>query len=362
MKIVLATGGTGGHIFPAQALAEELLKAGAEVEFMVDERFFAYYEKTKANFPNVPIHKIMASPISGGGAQKLKGACKNALAVAQAWAILRTSRPDVVVGFGGYPSLPTMIAARGCKRIIHEQNAVMGKANRMLAGRACAIITAFEKVGGIAPEHQSKVLQFGNPVRHEILALSESSYHAPYQGEINLLVMGGSQAASIFAEIIPQAIKLMPNYLKARLRITQQAKSEQILEMQTQYANMGVTSEIAPFFANITAKLAGAHLVIARAGASTIAELSCAALPAIFVPLPSSADNHQLYNATAICNEGGGWLMEQANFNAVSLAKHLQKLFENPTLLDKASNIARCLSTPDAAQKLAQYILHTGNN
>jgi UDP-N-acetylglucosamine--N-acetylmuramyl-(pentapeptide) pyrophosphoryl-undecaprenol N-acetylglucosamine transferase len=358
MKIILATGGTGGHIFPAQALAEELLKAGAEVEFMVDERFFAYLEKTKGNFPSVPIHKIAASPISGGLVQKLKAVFKNAEAVEQAWWVLRISRPDVVVGFGGYPSLPTMLAARGCVRIIHEQNAIMGKANRMLAKKAHNIITAFANV---APDYSEQVLQFGNPVRSEILALAQREYHAPFEGEINLLVMGGSQAASIFAEVIPQAISLLSDDLKARLRITQQAKAEQVAEMQVQYANMGVVSEIAPFFADIPAKLELAHLVIARAGASTIAELSCAGLPAILVPLPSSADNHQLYNAKAICDAGGGWLLEQSNLNVVTLAELLTKLLEAPNLLEQASNITRNLSTPNAADDLAKHILHKGN-
>ncbi len=354
MKIVIATGGTGGHIFPAQALAEELLQAGAEVEFVVDARFFTYYDKTKANFPSVPIHQISAAPISGGILQKMRGVFKNALALAQAWSILRTIRPDVVVGFGGYPALPTMLAARGCTRIIHEQNAMMGKANRMLAGRVQHIITAFSDV---TPEYQAKVLQFGNPVRREVLALKERKYQPPYEGEINLLITGGSQAASVFAQIIPQAIALLPAILQQRLRITQQAKAEQIKALQSNYADMHINAEIASFFTNIPAKLTLAHLVIARAGASTIAELSCASLPAILVPLPSSADNHQFFNAKSVCDAGGGWLLEQANFTAENLSELLQKLFESPKLLEQASLITRNLSTPNAAYDLSKHIL-----
>ncbi len=376
MKIVLATGGTGGHIFPALALMEELLKAGAEVEFIVDKRFFNYYEKVKHNFPNVPIHQIAASSISGNIAQKLKAACKNIWAVGQAWAVLRHVRPDVVVGFGGYPSLPTMLAAFGCVRIIHEQNAVLGKANRLLATRVDNIITAFDGVSfagvilgdasvgdtnkaKISPE---KILKLGNPVRREILELGSREYQAPDDGnndgaEINLLVTGGSQAANIFAEIIPQAIILLPKSLQQRLIITQQAKAEQVTKLQQQYANMGVKADIAVFFADIPAKLKAAHLVIARSGASTIAELNCAAVPAILVPLPSSADNHQYYNAKSVCDAGGGWLMEQSDFTAENMAELLQKLLMQPELLVQAS-IASCqLSTPDAAYDLAQHII-----
>jgi UDP-N-acetylglucosamine--N-acetylmuramyl-(pentapeptide) pyrophosphoryl-undecaprenol N-acetylglucosamine transferase len=355
-KIILATGGTGGHIFPAQAIAESLIASGNTVEFIVDERFFPYYEKTKANFPNVAIHKIMAAPINGNPFKKTIALAKNAVAYLQAWAIMRHVKPDVVIGFGGYPSLPTMLAAHNYVRIIHEQNAVAGKANRLLCSKVQHIITGFAHVEQIPDDAKSKVLHFGNPVRSAILEIADAEYNTPNSGEINLLITGGSQAAQIFADIVPSAIAMLPAELKARLHVTQQGKAEQIEALKEQYAQMQVKCEIASFFTDIPRRLADAHLVIARAGASTIAEICASGRPAIFIPLPSSADNHQFYNAKNVSDVGGGWLLEQKSTNSEKLSNLLNDLFSNPHKLEQSAKISKQLAKLTAAKDLSDFI------
>jgi UDP-N-acetylglucosamine--N-acetylmuramyl-(pentapeptide) pyrophosphoryl-undecaprenol N-acetylglucosamine transferase len=354
MKIVLATGGTGGHIFPAQAVAEALLARGAEVEFIVDSRFHAYHAKAQ-HFPNVPIHTITASSISGTLPRKLYAAAKNAYACAQAWSLLRHIRPDIVMGFGGYPSLPTLLVAKGYIRILHEQNAILGKTNRLLASKVDAIATAFPQVQAI--EQGATIQYVGNPVRASIQAL-----HAlPPQSwdgasPLHLLVTGGSQGAAIFAEIVPAAMRQLPETLLKQIHITQQVRAEQLEEVRAVYDALPLTYEIAPYFADMEARLRASHLVIARAGASTIAELQCAGLPALFVPLPHAADNHQQKNAEAMVNAGAAWMLIQRDFTANALADRLQSFFTDPHIIQQAATASHALGLPDAASSCADYL------
>jgi UDP-N-acetylglucosamine--N-acetylmuramyl-(pentapeptide) pyrophosphoryl-undecaprenol N-acetylglucosamine transferase len=351
--VILAAGGTGGHMFPAEALAGGLLARGLRVVLITDQRGGAFGD----HLPDVQVERIRAASPGGGLLGKLKAAVELFAGTAQARALLTRLRPSAIVGFGGYPSVPTVYAGQrlGIPTLLHEQNAVLGRANRLLAGRATAIATSFPAVTGLPAK--TRRIHTGNPVRSGILALADQPYPTPTaNGPLGLLVTGGSQGAAVFGSIIPNAIALLPEDQRLRLSIVQQARHETMADAHAVYDRLGVQAEIAPFFRDMPDRLSRCHLVIGRAGASTVAELAVAGRPAILIPYPHATDDHQTANALALTATGGGWVLPQAGFSAETLAARLHELMKNPDQLTQAAARARAWAIPDAATRLADAV------
>ncbi len=353
---VLAAGGTGGHMFPARALAEELLGRSWRVALVTDKRGGGFGDA----LPQVETRQVRAGAVTGGGLfGKLKGLANLLVGTAQAIAFLTKRRPDVVVGFGGYASIPALMAAAQLRRpiLLHEQNAVAGRANRLMAARARLIATAYDRVKGLSEKEEAKTQLIGNPVRPAIQAVGETDYKAPETGgDLHLLVVGGSQGARIFNEVVPEALALLPEELRGRLKLSQQVPGDALESIQAHYRTIGVQADLAAFFDDIPERLTRAQLVIGRAGASTIAELSAAGRPAILVPFPSAADDHQTANAQAFAHNGGGWVMPQGGLTPEKLAQRLAELFDRPGVLSQAAAAAKALGRPDAARRLADAV------
>ncbi|TQV70832.1 undecaprenyldiphospho-muramoylpentapeptide beta-N-acetylglucosaminyltransferase [Denitrobaculum tricleocarpae] len=358
-RVILAAGGTGGHLFPAEALAQELLARDIEVLLVTDQRGGGFGNK----LPNVKTLRIAAAGIAGGGVlRKVKGVIQLGIGYLQARKILKAQRPDAVVGFGGYPSVPTVLAAAhlGQPVILHEQNAVLGRANRLLARRANAIATSFEKVDAISKSDLNKVVRTGNPVRAAIAAVGAETYESPEGSDVfRLLVIGGSQGAKVFNELVPGAVALLPESLRARLAVMQQVPGGEIERVTQEYDDSGVKHELAAFFSDMPERLKSAHLIICRSGASTVCELAAAGRPAILVPYPYAIDNHQTANAQALTSAGGGWLMPQGTLTAESLAQRLRCLLSTPALLKQASQGAASCAENNAAGRLADVVCGT---
>lgn len=355
-RVVIAAGGTGGHLFPAQALAQELGRRGWRVWLMTDERANRY----GAKFPCEEVIEIPSATISPRSPLRAAtGVARLCLGLARAWRRLGSLRPSVVVGFGGYPTLPPLAAAmlRGIPTLIHEQNAVIGRANRMLAGRVGRIASTFEDPLRLPADAQARLSVTGNPVRDAVTALAGAPYRAPGPGEpFNLLVFGGSQGARVFSDVVPSAIGHMRPEDRARLRVTQQCREEDMDRVRKIYDELGVEAEIAPFFADLPVRIATAHLVICRSGASTLSELGVIGRPALVVPLPHSLEGDQLHNARAFEKAGGGWLLEQEHFTPVHLGSWLGEVLADPRKLATAARGAVRFGRPDAVVRLADLI------
>jgi UDP-N-acetylglucosamine--N-acetylmuramyl-(pentapeptide) pyrophosphoryl-undecaprenol N-acetylglucosamine transferase len=279
--------------------------------------------------------------------------------VFRARALLRRLNPSAVIGFGGYPSLPTVLAATQLRipTALHEQNAVLGRANRLLARRVAAIATSFTEVKFLGGELSARVTVTGNPVRPGIRAVRTDMYAEPAAGEkFRILVVGGSQGASIFSKVVPAAAAILAPPLRERLEISQQARAEDLEAARAAYAALGMTPDLRPFFDDVPARLAAAHLVICRSGASTVAELATVGRPAILVPYPHATDDHQTANAQALSALGGGWVTLNSEFNAMSLAERLSALLADPAPLSRAAAAAHAAGRPDAAERLADLV------
>lgn len=358
---VLAAGGTGGHLFPAIALAGELVGRGRQVHLVTDSRT----EALAGELPGVVIHSVRAGRIGGGPVRTASALAGLAAGAVQARGLLRRLAPAAVVGFGGYPSLPPMLAAvsLGLPTLIHEQNAVMGRANRLLAPRVRRIATGFPETAGLPRAARARASHTGNPVRAAILALAAAVYPAPGpEGPIELLVLGGSQGAHILAEIVPSALAMLPEGLRARLRVSQQARPEDLDAVVAAYAESGIPAEIASFFADVPERLAGAHLAVCRAGASTVSELAAIGRPAVLIPYPHAADDHQTANARAFAAAGGGRVLRQAGLNADAFAAALAALLADPAALTQMARQAAGFSRRDAARELARLALALEGN
>ena len=280
-------------------------------------------------------------------------------AVLQAARVLRRIRPAAAVGFGGYPSVPPLVASGrlGIPSVLHEQNAVLGRANRMLARRASAIATSFPETERIPGNRADLVTHVGNPVRAAIAALRSSQYATPLaEGPFRLLVTGGSQGARVFAEVVPAAVATLPETFRRRIRVSQQCRPEDLIAVENSYAEAGVEARLATFFEDMPAHLGGAHLVICRAGASTIAELAAAGRPAILVPLPIAADDHQSANGRAMVMAGGAIMIAQQSFTSARLATELEALMAAPAELSRRAAAAQKFARPDAARALADLV------
>lgn len=349
---VLMAGGTGGHLFPAMALAQELIRRGHAVELMTDHRVEGYGQ----DFPARRIHMVPSATPSLTNPFKFAGASLTiAKGVAKSFGILRALRPDAVIGFGGYPTFPPFIAASllSVPGILHEQNAVMGRANRALSRFADVLALSFAKTRFADDQGLEKVLT-GNPVRDRVRAIAASPFpELSATSPINLVVFGGSQGARAISDIVPEAISLLPDTLRSRLRIVQQVRQEDLDRVTKTYRQSRTSVELAPFFTDLPERIAQSHLVIGRSGASTIAELTVIGRPSILIPLPGALDADQKNNALVVEAGGGGWVMEQAALSPQSLATRLEALFTDPTSLAKAAKAAQALGQPRAVEKLA---------
>ncbi len=351
--IVLTAGGTGGHVFPAEALAQALLNEGYRLALITDQRGTHY----SGTLGMVETHAVSGQGIAGRGILGLvKGAVALGMGVLQARAILAKLKPAAVVGFGGYASAPAMFAAvqLGIPTVIHEQNAVLGRANRLLAARVDRVCTSFE-LARPAPQ-KAEVVRTGMPVRPAIAALRNALYAAPASGPFRILVLGGSQGARVFSDVLPAAVRLLPESLRNRLEITQQCRPEDLDRTHAAYVGTGAHAQLRVFFDNVPDLLAGTHLLIARSGASTVAELTLIGRPSILVPYPYATDDHQSANASALSAQGGAWMLKQNRFTPEALAERIAAAAANPDMLSETAAAAARFAMPDAAQRLASVV------
>lgn len=348
--VVLAAGGTGGHVFPAEALGSELLRRSCPLALFTDKRGASFGALTE----QIDIHTVRAGRFSGGFMERACGLANLARGVFEAGRKLRRLRPAVAVGFGGYSSVPTMIAAicLGIPTLIHEQNAVLGRANRLLALRAAAIATSFERVARLRPADLGKATCTGNPVRAAVAAIRDEPY-APVEERLTILIIGGSQGATVFSRVLPDALALMPEGRRRRLMISQQCRPEDIARVEEAYTAMGMRADIKTFFNDVPTRLHDAHLVIARAGASTVAEITAAGRPAVLVPYPHATEDHQTANARAVEEAGAAWVFAEPAFTGHALAQLVERFLLHPELLAEAAAAARAMGIPNAASRLA---------
>jgi len=347
--IVLAAGGTGGHLFPAQALAGVLAKRGWNIVVMTDARFANY----ATQFPGARIVTVPSAPFSS-----LLAPIKIAAGIATAFFKLLRLKPAAVIGFGGYPSVPVMMGAVAANlpTAVIEQNTVMGRANRLVQDRVSKVAAAFP-IARFAPKDRGKIVLTGNPLRPEIDALWGCAYEPPYPGgPLRLLVFGGSQGARTFSEIVPAALTRLPHAMKLGLSVVQQCRPEDLEAVRTVYANAEIRAELRPFFADMPQRLKEAHLVIARSGAGTVAELMAIGRPAILVPYPAAMDDHQTDNAALLSRADAAWAMPQRSLDAEMLALTLQTLLKNPSELAAKAEAAHKLAIPHAADNLADMV------
>lgn len=352
--VLLSAGGTGGHLFPAEALAHELRDRGFRVHLVTDRRAHRF----SGHFPADEIHVVASATITS----------KNPIALARtgialfrglrdSGRLLAKLKPDIVVGFGGYPTLPPLMAATraGIPAMIQEQNAVMGRANRFLAGRVNVIAGGFLAPGtGV---HGDKIITTGNPVRPDVLEAAETPYVAPNDSDpFHLLVFGGSQGARFFSEVLPATVDLLPEPMRKRLRITQQARPEDKDAVESHYGQSGIEAEVSPFFDGMAKRLAAAHLVISRSGASTVSELSVIGRPAILVPFPHALDHDQAANAESLEKRGGAQVIRQSAMTPQTLASCLSDLASHPEKLSEMAQQAKETGRPDATRLLADLV------
>ncbi|SFF84919.1 UDP-N-acetylglucosamine-N-acetylmuramylpentapeptide N-acetylglucosamine transferase [Novosphingobium sp. CF614] len=353
---VLAAGGTGGHLIPAFALAVELNARGHHVALVTDRRGAAIPGKPAF----LTAHVLPPGRIAGlNPLGWLKGAKGVLEGRRMALRLFESFEPSAVVGFGGYPALPTLLAAASARipTVLHEQNAVLGRVNRYFAGKVDAIATAFAQVDRLDPRHEAKVTLVGNPVRADVLALRDQPF-PEFTGEslLRILVTGGSQGARVLSEVVPDGLAMLPPALRSRLQVIQQSRAEDIEAVRARYAGHGIPAELATYFENMAERLAGAHLFIGRAGASTIAELTAVGRPAILVPLPIATDDHQAANTREIVAAGGARAIRQENFTATALAKQIQAMAQHPETLANAAHGAWNCGYPNAASDLADLV------
>ncbi|OYY91075.1 MAG: undecaprenyldiphospho-muramoylpentapeptide beta-N-acetylglucosaminyltransferase [Sphingomonas sp. 28-66-16] len=352
---VLAAGGTGGHMVPAAALAAELIRRGHSVALFSDERGVRF----PGLFDEIETHILPAGRMGGGPMGWVRAATSIVAGRSMAMGLFRQRHPAAVIGFGGYPALPTLFGAfaRHVPTVIHEQNAVLGRVNRLVAGKVDAIATSYPDVERLKPAYRGKTHLIGNPVRESVLTLRTRPYPLlEDDGIFRVLVTGGSQGASILSEVVPDGLALLPISFRRRLQVTHQARVEDIDKVRAKYAELSIAAELATYLPDLPEQLAWAHLVIARAGASTLAELTTAGRPAILVPLPSATDDHQTANAREMASAGGARVIDQRSFTPIELAKQMQKLGLDPAALQNAAARARGCGRPDAARDLADLV------
>ena len=354
-RVLLAAGGTGGHMFPAQSLAEILKAKRWAVALMTDARG----QKHSGRIPADPVIEVQAASISPRKPIKaLKGALKLTKGVNQAKAFIREWKPDIVVGFGGYPAFPAMSAAQsdGLPTILHEQNAVLGRVNRIFAAKATYVVSGFDVLEKVSPK--ANVQNLGNPMRAQITEAVPESY-APPTDTINLLCVGGSLGARILSQTIPKSIALLPEDLRSRLRVVQQTTESEVAIARAAYADLGVEAVCETFFSDIEIHLAKAHYIIARAGASSVSEIALMGKPSLLIPLAIAMDDHQTVNARSLESHGTADILPESEFTPESVANILQDRLNDSNWLSSAAATARTLGRPNAARDLAQLVITT---
>ena len=359
MNFVLAAGGTGGHMVPAHALAAELRSRGHGVLLITDDRGARF----PGLFDGVPVHILPAGRLGGGPIGWLKAARAIIKGRAQAKRLYREHRPDAVVGFGGYPAFPSLLAASAVRipTVLHEQNAVLGRVNRLLAGEAEAIGTAYDKVERLKPKLAARAVLVGNPVREEIARLGELPF-PPFDeiAPLKILITGGSQGATVLGEVVPDGLGLLQPALRRRLQVVHQCRPDDIERVRKTYAELGIPAELMTYIEDMPEKLADAHLIIGRAGASTIAELTAAGRPAILIPFPAATDDHQTANAREMTAAGGARTIQQTNFTPTVLARQIEAMAADPVALNNAASRALSVGRPHAARDLADLVERVG--
>jgi UDP-N-acetylglucosamine--N-acetylmuramyl-(pentapeptide) pyrophosphoryl-undecaprenol N-acetylglucosamine transferase len=352
--VIVAAGGTGGHLFPAEAVAVALSRRGVTVDLVTDERASRYGE-----FPGRATHIVPSATLAGRNPFHIAGAvsrlCSGAM---RALLLYGRLRPVVVVGFGGYPTIPPLAAAvlRGIPAVIHEQNGVLGRANRLLARRVRTIATGFRGLLADDPRLAAKVTHTGNPIRPAVVEAAATPYPGA-DGPLRILVFGGSQGARVMADVVPPAIELVPVAVRARLSVTQQARDEDIERVRSAYRRFGVAAEVEPFFRDLPFRMAASHLVISRSGASTVAELAAIGRPAILVPLPHALDHDQRANASMLDQAGGAIMIEQTQFTPDRVAAEIAQLAASPEKLAEMAAAARNQGVLDGADRLADLVM-----
>jgi UDP-N-acetylglucosamine--N-acetylmuramyl-(pentapeptide) pyrophosphoryl-undecaprenol N-acetylglucosamine transferase len=359
MNFVLAAGGTGGHMIPAHALAAELKGRGHGVLLITDDRGARF----PGLFEGVPVHILPAGRLGGGPLGWLKAVGLVIRGRAEAKTIYREHRPDAVVGFGGYPAFPALLAASAVRvpTLLHEQNAVLGRVNRLLAGDAQAIGTAYDKLERLKARYRDKAVLVGNPVRESVARLGELPF-PPFDdvAPLKILITGGSQGATVLGKIVPEGLGLLKPSLRRRLQIVQQCRPDDIERVRTRYAQLGIPAELLTYIEDMPDKLADAHLVIGRAGASTIAELTAAGRPAILIPFAAATDDHQTANAREMTRAGGARTIQQADFTPQVLARQVEAMAADPVALNNAAARALSVGRPHAARDLADLVERVG--
>jgi UDP-N-acetylglucosamine--N-acetylmuramyl-(pentapeptide) pyrophosphoryl-undecaprenol N-acetylglucosamine transferase len=357
--ILLAAGGTGGHLFPAEALGVELIKRGLRVRLVTDDRALRY----SGLFSKDMIDVVASETARGRNPLQLAYATLTlATGTLSAFGLMRRLKPVAVVGFGGYPTLPPLMAARlaGIPRVIHDANAVLGRANRFLARHVNAIATSLPGVLDRDPALSGKATTVGTPMRPAILSAAATTYTAPEtNGPLRLLVVGGSQGARIMSDIVPGAIERLEPALWSRLILTQQVREEDMTRVRAVYDKLKIQAELAPFFPDLPARLASNHLMVSRSGAGTVAELAAIGRPSILVPLPGSIDQDQFANAGVLSQANGALRIPQAEFTSDRLASEISALAAEPQRLAAMAAAARRVGRLDAAERLADLVVKT---
>ncbi|MGB3445108.1 MAG: undecaprenyldiphospho-muramoylpentapeptide beta-N-acetylglucosaminyltransferase [Xanthobacteraceae bacterium] len=355
--ILLAAGGTGGHLFPAEALGAALMDRGLRVRLVTDERALRY----SGLFSKDTLDVVPSATVRGRSPLALaRTGTTLAAGMAVGLNLVRRLRPAAMIGFGGYPTLPPLLAARmlGVPTVIHEANAVMGRANRFLSGRVNAIATSLPGVLDRDPALAAKTTVTGNPMRPAILAAAAVPFAVPEpNGPLRLLVVGGSQGARVMSDIVPGAIERLEPSLWPRLMLTQQVRDEDMARVRAVYDRLKINTELAAFFSDLPARLASNHLVISRSGATTVAELGAIGRPSILVPLPGAIDQDQFANAGVLANAGGAIRIPQAEFTPDRLAAEISGLAAEPARLKAMAASARGIGKLDAAERLADLVI-----
>ncbi|HUZ66907.1 MAG TPA: undecaprenyldiphospho-muramoylpentapeptide beta-N-acetylglucosaminyltransferase [Beijerinckiaceae bacterium] len=354
--VLLAAGGTGGHLFPAEATAAALARRGLAVELATDARALKY----SGAFSFRAVHQIAsATPRGSSLASKARAVFMLARGTLAARKLLGRTKPLCVVGFGGYPTVPPILAASQLRipSILHEQNAVMGSANRFLAKRVDRLACGFSTLKGVDESLRGKMRHTGNPLRPTVIEAARSAYPDFADGRLRILVTGGSQGARVMSDIAPAAIELLSPALRSRLSVVQQARSEDEQRVREIYARLGVSAEVASFFADLPARMAASHLVIARAGASTVSELAAIGRPSILVPFPFALDQDQAANAAQLAATGAAEVVPQSAFTAAWLAGALERAMADPQDLTRRAEAAKSAGIVDAAERLADLVM-----
>lgn len=358
--IVISAGGTGGHMFPAEALAQDLILRGYHVLLITDVRGNKYTPFAGG----IPVHVIRSASIGGGLLGKIRSLSSLALGFFQALFLLRDIKPIAVVGFGGYPSVPAVYAAQkiGIPTVLHEQNAILGRANAFLSSHAQKIAVTWEQVGGFEKGSEHKIVVTGNPVRPDIAML----YNKPYpslemDGPLRIFVTGGSLGANVFTKVVPAALNLLPSHYRVRIVLVQQCHETDQALLSSFYDGIGIKHELQSFFTDMAQRFEWCHLVISRSGAGTVCEVTTAGRPAIYVPYPHHADQQQKRNADAMAEVGAAWVMTQNGFTPEVLSAKIETFLQSPEALFRAAERAHALGKPDAARRLGTLVVEVCN-